>query len=116
MKSKILVKASDGTRELSLLVIGGSLEGITDALVGDAPSSDDFFGTLDREVVVKLDSSWVNEVGYNHVTRTLRLGTSELRDLTYLDVPVLFFQGLVTAKSAGQYYNWHIKHNFTLQR
>lgn len=58
--------------------------------------------------MIKVDSSAMNEVGYDSSTRTLCIRFKSGKDYNYFNVPKEVFEGLIRAHSKGTYFNNHI--------
>ncbi len=56
-----------------------------------------------------LISSAIRSVDYDPDTETLHIEFSSRRIYTYYGVPEHVYRGLITASSAGDYYNTYIK-------
>jgi lysyl-tRNA synthetase class 2 len=54
-------------------------------------------------------SSWLKAVDYDAATGRLMVETKTGNTYTYADVPPAIYDGLVTADSAGTYFNAHIQ-------
>ena len=57
------------------------------------------------------NSTWVNQIVYKDNGR-LEIFTHDGKEMVYLDVPKVIFNGFETAESAGRYYNEHVKNKF----
>lgn len=56
-----------------------------------------------------LHSSAINSVSYDDSTRILTIEFKGNREYDYPDVPEEHFRGIVSAESAGRYFNQFIK-------
>lgn len=56
-----------------------------------------------------LDSSVIRSADYDPDARTLEVTFTTGRVYTYFDVPEWKYDGLITASSAGEYFNMHIR-------
>jgi lysyl-tRNA synthetase class 2 len=62
-----------------------------------------------------LDSSVIRSTDYDPDARTLDVTFRTGRAYTYFDVPEWKYDGLVTASSAGEYFNTHIRDQHAFQ-
>lgn len=58
---------------------------------------------------VQLNSSAINSVTYDEETKVLRIEFKRGAEYDYPNVPKSEFTNLITAPSAGKYFNAHIK-------
>lgn len=60
-----------------------------------------------------LNSSAIRAVDYNEFTGDLTIYFHQSGGYTFHKVPYAVFAGLVTARSAGSYYNTHIRGRYS---
>ncbi len=58
---------------------------------------------------VEVASTSVDAVGYDRVARTLAVRFCDGSEYHYSDVPEDVYRGILTADSAGGYFNRHVK-------
>lgn len=59
-----------------------------------------------------VDSSWIDEAGYNRETKIFKISTKTAQTYKYKDVPEYIWDDFLNAWSQGSYYNNEIKGQF----
>jgi hypothetical protein len=73
----------------------------------------DGFSTLAPGISMRsVTSSSLRRVGYNSMSRTLRIEFKEGSVWEYLQVPPSEYEGLLKAGSHGRYFSSHIRNHF----
>jgi len=65
---------------------------------------------------VRIDSRSIVEAGFDPVNRTLLLVFADGSQYRYREASEEVFQGLLTARSKGQYFNEHIRFRLPFER
>ena len=60
-------------------------------------------------IYISLNSSCIERVGYNPLTRQMEVEFTNSRTYTLTGVPEYHFYGIVNATSAGRYWNENLK-------
>lgn len=68
-----------------------------------------------KQYMMSLDSSWLDDLIYNRKTHELRLTTKSGWKMYYQNVEETEVQNLILAKSAGEYYNEHIRYYYDFE-
>lgn len=66
--------------------------------------------------MISVDSSTVEEIGYDPSTKELLVNFKSGGSYKYLDVPHSTFNSLITASSVGSYLHQHIKGSYTYEK
>lgn len=118
--SRIKTTVSDGNNSQTIVLVGPfSVSSVVDTIVGISAGegSLNFLENIGVDITVATpESEWIESVTYNQTSRRLSINKTDGVSLTYRDVPVFEFQGILEADSAGQFYNREIKHSYTLVR
>lgn len=61
-------------------------------------------------------STQIDSVGYNEETKELRVSFQNGSLYSYSGVPRSIYDGLLTAPSVGQFFNYSVKHGFPFRR
>lgn len=67
-------------------------------------------------MTVYLSSSAITAVNYNENTKVLTITFTSGKSYDYFGVPESVYRGLISAYSAGEYFNEHIKDQYSLSR
>lgn len=63
-------------------------------------------------LMIPVRSSAISQVGYEAISRRLRIVFVEGHAYDFCGVPEAIFEGLLRASSKGQYYNDHIRDRY----
>ncbi|MCB1088516.1 MAG: KTSC domain-containing protein [Verrucomicrobiae bacterium] len=63
--------------------------------------------------MIALNSSCIAWVEYIQLTRTLHIGFQNGRSYTLHGVPEYHYRGLLSASSAGRYFNQHLRGKYS---
>lgn len=64
---------------------------------------------------VQLDSSAISQVEYDSSSRTLRVWFTSGKVYDYYGVPQDIYEGLISAPSAGKFFNDHIRDQYSIR-
>ena len=65
--------------------------------------------------MIRLDSSVIESVGYNHVSQGLIVKFKSGREYLYSNVPFRLYEDFINAQSSGRYFNSYIKEAFPVR-